>query len=1672
MTLQTLVKLVARNIPASIRNSVIMAGLYYGFLTALALKTSYILLLRAMVRENPNNKAAAITGLILGQLGRLLSIYYAPLYIVLGRPHTLTVLTLIYFLVNLFGNNLDKHASRFGAYADAIRTLEIPCIFLNNLVLQLLNTCIFPSSTLARVVNVYLFRCNNMMVFLISSFSAWLIGQILVLKCCQLVLRWVQKKNSIRALIQKYLIQNSMIFIIVNCLFGSSLFILTIQSLGRIPLPIPTQNFSEVSLIEKREEERLNKKKSGVAKEEKPEDQPTEDGENLSHETEILKKESYSKLEDADDQSENDIEQAVGTLLFDYKRWARPFRYIKNNQFEQTVRNEMSQYFFAIQQGDGKARICFTHPVNLSMFWKGISFLSREKNYSNLLNRRWVEQNKKKLESLKINLFSRIENLDKTLRVEFETTRTRLCLHDDEIKQQYLLEEYDPLLTGAYRGRIKTEQDILPKQETETSTDLLDPSIKILEENTKDQHINIGKKIGHEKTSFDEEIQKKVPRWSYKLITELEQISYFRNPPDDHDIRTRKAKGLVVFDPSKYPNLEEMMEENKPTIQNELNNETVTIQDRQNHLKNRDASSTTSLDDDSDATTEEPKDDKRYSIRYSHQSDFRHGLIKDSMRPLRRKIVTTDFFKGSVQSPLFFERRKKKNLFSFLSGLVKFKQFFITWSAKKEYEGFENTNKKVKTRGKKRREEKERIEISEAWDSFELTQALRGFLLITQSNLRKNILLPSLIIIKNIGRILLLQTSEWSEDFEELEKETHVPCTYNGIPLGEKEFPRNWLTEGIQIKILSPFCLKPWNQDKRPLPPSENFCFLTIWGQETDHIFGRPRKTPSFFEPILMKLDKSFRKINVVSFSKERTTLEPNIMKEQKVYHITNDILNEPSNEFEFSHREKIRAITNRTSRIKIKLDQITEERDKILQGFDRIFSKKSFKRKRFQLTYHLHFFQYFLKLFLQKISNIFLFHTQLICRLINQIIDESKQGIIDKHCSKNKKICNKFFNTRRKQKSTTFNKLSDLSQAYVLYKISQQTGIFNICKDICEERSGQNHHRTSAFIKTQIKESFATHGLFQIEGLTTKIPQLRTRQWKNWLKVNVQYDLSQILWSSFIEKKRRWQKKINRYSKFNQKSLDKCNSKKRNGNNSILTRYQKDNFEKCCRYDVLSSKFINFEKKKPCFSDKLTISSMKRQRISYNKTMSQNFLFAITRNILIKNLIGKIETIEIPYVEKDLDRKYLSFENIDFSLKKKVNIESWIPLASRGGPTKTYNFELLDEMEVMQFIDQIFKKEKELVFPCLEKKNKKTSRFKFLTDWMGLNKGLLNHPVTNMEFWFFPELVSLLNVYKLKPWILNSQLLLSKLTFSKLPSKKQNQTKTKKKNDEAKSKHQSETQNKDNQKVETQQKDETNAKTKGKTSNEEKKEIVNQQNDETEEDPQLGYIKSFLKKHLNFQLRGEFVFKKSGFKNIQILCLLLRLMDENEMLLSSIQRQKLNLYIMPETAIKDLTLEVLEDMGVPEFLKEKRINFEPIPLYINKNGKSLMYQLINVSLVSKIKYSSQNQGIMKIQNKNNVASLIPENILSSRRRRELRILIYLNSNRNKKCKDQDIDLSILEKKCTKFLDEQKNIVEFFLWPNSRFEDLACMNRYWFYTNNGSRFSMLRIFMYLPLKIY
>jgi len=248
-----------------------------------------------------------------------------------------------------------------------------------------------------------------------------------------------------------------------------------------------------------------------------------------------------------------------------------------------------------------------------------------------------------------------------------------------------------------------------------------------------------------------------------------------------------------------------------------------------------------------------------------------------------------------------------------------------------------------------------------------------------------------------------------------------------------------------------------------------------------------------------------------------------------------------------------------------------------------------------------------------------------------------------------------------------------------------------------------------------------------------------------------------------------------------------------------------------------------------------------------------------------------------------------------------------------------------------------------------------------------------------------------------------------------------------------------------------------------------------------------------FLKKYFLFQLRWDDSLNQRMINNIKVYCLLLRLINPKEIAISAIQRGEMHLDVML----------IQKDLALTELIKKGILIIEPIRLSIKKDGKLIIYQTISISLVENNKHQTNRKCIKKrnIDKRNSDKPivrygnmlvngdtnyydfLVPENIISPRRRRELRMLICFNShnwnvtdrNRNPLfCNENNIGNS------GKFLDEDKHLntdtnkfikYKFVLWPNYRLEDLTCMNRYWFDTNNGSRFSMSRIHMYPRFRI-
>nr|YP_010456528.1 hypothetical protein RF1 [Parnassia gansuensis]UUA67660.1 hypothetical protein RF1 [Parnassia gansuensis] len=1805
-------------------NSVVVVGLYYGFLTTFSIGPSYIFLLRARVmEEGTEKKVSATTGFITGQLMMFISIYYAPLYLALGRPHTITVLALPYFLFLFFWNN-HKNFCDYGSTttntntAYSTRNLSIQCVFLNNLIFQLFNHFLLPSSMLVRLVNIYMFRCNNKMLFVTSSFVGWLIGHILFMKWVGFVLVWIQQNNYIRSNVlirsNKYLVselRNSMTRVL-----SILLFITCVYYLGRIPSPLFSTKLKETSEREEKGEseeetdieiettsetkgtkqeqeesteedsssylfsEDLNKidetKEIKVNGKEKTKDEfhfqlketcsknrPLYVYENEKNESQTLEvdgKQENSTFEIFKDKNIFWFEKPLVTLLFDYKRWNRPLRYRKNNKGYKAVRNEMSQYFFYTCLSDGNKNISFTYPPSLAIFLNLVEgkvpiFTPKNTKYPELYNH-WTSTNEKKKNKQNNEFLNRIKNLD--LKFSFFAVikkKTRLYKNT----KRYLPKIYDPLLNGPSRGRIKKfnlsptlnktsitrsisphsinrinnlffitslfltptyqYQEFEQKQTRDTFNIKIFSIEKVIssfnfkklsavlkqEQKIEDQPknfkycidtvlANLKDKREKRRKKNDigiKEIRKKVPRWSYKIINELEYAERVQEEfvVEDPGIRSRRAKRVILF--------AEIIGKVDPVY-------------------------------------------KEIALRhYFDQSDFRRDIIKGSMRPQRRKTFTWKIFHANMHSALFLDRINKPLLFSFeISHMMhmlklmfrkligKNQQFFIsdypeeTTKERDKKEKKDKREEKEKDKEKKdKREEEARVKKVKVWDSVTFSQLTRGCLLVTKSILRKYIILPLLIIAKNIIRILLFQSPEWSEDFRDLNREIHIKCTFNGIPLPEKEFPRNWLIEGIQIKILFPFRLKPWHRSKLQFTQKDPMKekkgqkkifggFLTVLGKTTESPFGPPRNEKGLysfdFKPIFKKLEKKKKMLKkrwflVIRALKQRTKFFTNVTKSKErkkkvikkrsfsllkfkaklkelmriflvftgLYELNetkkdlitnNQIIHKPSTQIRHIPiptgwtnsslpEKRMQDLTNRTSTIITQIKKITKKKKKktvfIISKTKMNSKKRSYdlkklesriKRRNYEFFYK---FQYFKKICIEKKAIYTVLFIINILRMNSQLFLESVRNLIHKNIQDNEENQDKIMKLKRNKKGINFisniketatnmkrqvfGDLSSLSQAYIFYKISQ-TLLINLYK----LRPTLRDDGKAFFLKKKRKDFFEVQGIFHSELRHKKNITFITNPWKNWLLKagHYQNDLSPIRWSRLISKKRI--NLVNQRCMTENKGLNKKDSCEKE--KDLLMKYEKQkNFQgelllkkkikKYSRYDLLAYKSINYEdpKDSSISSSRLSLKTKTKQGIFYNFTIPKRKFIRGSEGVSITNCLEEDETLEI---EQNWDRKYLDWRIFYFFLKKRIQIEFWIDTGTK------------------------------------KKKN--------LFDWMEMNERLLSDSICNLELWLFPKNLILYNAYKKKPWTIPIKLLLFDLTRNDNLSEKSEELV-------------------DFGSV---------------CLNQEKYLEDNFAESDMKKKNYKGSMEAelflFLQRPLCFQLKWNTSVKKKLVNTMKVYCFLLKSINPNGATLSSIQRG--------EIGINFLLID--NDLSLTEFLKKGIFIIEPVRLAVKNGGHFLLYQTLKNSLVHKNKQKmnkkEEERNYADTKNwdkstgnkkKNYYDLLISEKTLSPRQCRELRILLSFNSFNSKNKKDIKINNKFFNANNTKTrsnisnktknisrdnkkLKNKNQVIKFkrFLWPNFRLEDLACMNRYWFDTNNGSRFSMVRIHLYPRLK--
>nr|YP_009630471.1 photosystem I assembly protein Ycf1 [Dipelta yunnanensis]QBR54586.1 photosystem I assembly protein Ycf1 [Dipelta yunnanensis] len=1648
------------SLSVEIINSALVVGLYYGFLTAFSIGPSYLLLLRAhALEEGTEKKVSATTGLITGQLMVFISIYYAPLHLALGRPHTITVLALPYLLFHFFRWNNDKEDEKnFFAYRSTIRNsmrnLSTQSLFLNHLIFQLFNHFFSTSSVLARLVNIYMFRCNNKMLFVTSSFVGWLIGHILFMQWVGLVLVWIRPGRLVRLNVlirsKKYLpsqfksFMSDFTYLMLNLIndpgriYSILLFIICTFSSGRMPVLLLTKKPKAPFHLQ------LKRK--------------TKEGGESQEERDV-------EIERASEKNQeifggDFVEKLPVNLLFNCQEWTRPFRYVKNNQVEGGVKSETSEYFFVTCESDGKLRISFASLPSLSTFWKMIqrkidAFTPQKppKTSNEELYNYWIYTKNKKKITEKKKFLNRIKALDKGF-IFLDILEKRTRLYNDTIEKNknlrksygpffnektlknknYVPKMHEPLLTGPYRARIARGISLWRTPRTDSTSLVVKKKKNRIHRFLWNTLFRVGTKYSYSKKKYDKnnqkrkkigviQIHKSIPEWKSKLINDLEfalrdyEASAWKKV--DTDIRSRTLKQILLFSQqSLLPD---------PSLPDEV-----------------------------------------LVAQYLDEPDFRRNIIKGSGRAQRRKTIAKQVL-PRPSSPLFWGKTQSK-----LEVMLK-QLFFRNLKRRKKIIDPKAKNEKRK----RKREERMRIETEEAWENLSHGPQIRTSLLVMQSILRKYILFPLFIIAKNTVHFLSDRVSDWDEDFAEWDKEIHIPCTHSGVPLRENELLTYFLEEGFDIKIISPFSLKPWCRSKlqasgRNLTKKKKskklelgFCYLTVWGMEADEAFGSPRTRDAssspfiaFLKPVLKKLEKKTKK----KTKKVLTVFKKVVRKLSKGNEITLDKLKRLSKSSKtkdesftqigsidwanYSHTElQMKNLTDTTSIMRNEIERLEKDKIKVISEIKSSINsnvelesqppKNNWKiliRRNIRLIIKLH---YFIKIFIEKkYIDIFLPIINIARINTKHFVD----SMIGKYISNNERNESKNETTEKdinfisistikksrptKKNSHIFYDLSSLSQGYVFFKLSQPQ-VINLSK----LRSALQYHGTSFFIKTTIKNSFGIQGIFNAQLRHKKLRSYD--QWKNWLRGHFQYN-SPIEWSRLIPQK--WRNRVNQRWTAKNKDLKKWSSYEKDllfsfhstNQNCYEIYSQQEKFLKSYRYGLLSYQFLNYETKKD--------SSIYGPPLQVNKKKNKNLFYTIDKfvyedmNMGLKNnkafvLSLYLRRMNVIDMEKRLNRKY-------FDWKKKI--------------LRQNNNDI--EKEPLYIRIQKDPEDIESTPPNSEE---------IFVDWLKIDKmPMKSPPKGDWEFWFFTEFVLLYKAYKVKPWTIPSQLLVLTVHLSNPLYNYQRMREIDSKN-----------------RVNTR--------------------LV------------LG---GFLKEFLAFQV--HWYNKVVAQRTLDMFVPFSYLMEEGK-------------------ALKKVVNSVIISLGTkrigPNHTRvsnkrwmTKRLQFgimflDPICLPRRINRYFITYQTISISLVHKSKQqikqqikkryrdersyfhhnnfdesTPRHQRITGNREQNYYDLLIPENILSSRHRRELRILISFNLKKRSLKKTNVVDRNPVFcnktkiRNCGPFLkkskhrDRDKNELiklKFFLWPNYRLEDLACMNRYWFDTNNGSRFSMLRIYMYPRLKI-
>nr|ARX11550.1 hypothetical protein [Ginkgo biloba]AWJ59941.1 hypothetical protein [Ginkgo biloba]AWJ60196.1 hypothetical protein [Ginkgo biloba]AWJ60366.1 hypothetical protein [Ginkgo biloba] len=1732
---------------------IISFGLYYGFITTFPIGPSQISSMRALLIEGTVDGAVAISGSITGQLIVALSMYYSPIHAALGKPHAITLLVVPYILFYRFRTNEKLFNSKSLHPVNRLKNSRILSLFLDGLIFQLLNPVILPSPILTRLVNLFLFRYSNNISFVISSFCGWLSGHILFIHLAKLLSFRIERDSPIGYTISKsYINRTFSILIFSYCSFY----------LGGAPSPIFTK---------KRNDNFAYKNKKEIKK------LPNEESPWFN--------------------------KPWPVVLFDYRRWNRPLRYIEKNPLNHPgpVKTEVSQYFFDTYSSCGEQRISFTSLPSVSVFGERIgedgdfsnTSYSSEDPYT-----KWIRTKQSRKENLINELRDRIEALGNGYTVR-DVMEKRVKVSNSQ--GDSFPKMYDPFLNGPFRGRINKLRspwifndsinfdlpyftEVSTKNSTEgfrndqirdfisdhwresgrknfplpwepLSLDTVRSFISITEssENGKVEPISeqlyllakrmilnsknceidmkdlsytaflndreIYRKSSLETASnkeeiYAEEIYAKDPlKDSLEIATYhrgvyiqilLEIVScnkeiytkYLLNIPGQIDeiniLPTSPIKWeLILSSPTTEQALlfEHLGQKEWTVLRNIWRNlspgnstrtksipalyakilfhEPLEIIEIQKHVPRWSYSFKSNQYDFMSSISDlrprkirsikmiDPDGIQRVVRRYSQESDFRRDLVKGSIRAQRRKIRICKMVQPDVHSPFFLEimeiptsPRYSSDMSD--SDIVDRKQFVTNCIEKDSKSGRASFGDRSKV---------DRFSVANKLD-FSLNQRIRGLILVTQSITRKHIILPSLIIAKNIGRMLLFQVPEWDEDWKEWGREIHIKCTYDGIEFSETELPDGWLKDGIQIKILFPFRSRPWYGSELRSDKGEksSSSYLTTWGFETGVPFGYPKKVSSFWEPIRKELKGRLIKPILSGIGRtKKSGLRPENKRSTENIGMNDQIpeklpigtgpvgsanyLPKVQDKFGYGTRTNMKDLDDWTTITNDQIQQITRKslvnleihtdlrkrndqcsRSGLKRGLVHIW--QIFIQFRKNSVRFLRKWPYFMKLFIEGMDrDLFLSiirfirlniqfwigstgNIAVIYRRIfipNNDISGTSEGKIPNYHSITKEIQNLQVGLNRGMIS--------MSQAYVFHEIWQIRATNKAyLKHLLQSRTSY------PFIKKTIKEFLDMQGILDSEE-----PQdLKGNDWKEWLKGYDRYNLSSQIWSRIAPQ--RWRNGVSKQRTIENRDFLHFYEESRFIPYEQRTKYcisavkpslgQTRKLDKRCRYNLLSYSYTDSMKNSDIH--KLPVRQNEQEEIISNNVIRESELFYILDDGDITNCKG------IPRGKRIYDI---------LNLKKN---EDRNKLGSNIG-----NYQEID------------------------RKERDNSG---ILNSTGMNRRRTDRSGSDLSLWLFSELVGINNTYNTELMIIPRKSLLReehKKIFGSYKKKEDVRSNVRDQEDRKQQK-------KEDVRLYVQEQREN---VRSDVQNEKRKDNRNDKHDKVKLISKDGKTAEAI-----IQSRWAESIKRKLKKNINTCSLISGMKDPEKIAILYIRKGDLDLNLISHFLDRYVSRKVKNGIFIIEPLRLPRV----------LDDQFLMYKIISISLKLNNRFRKgidvnifdgpvQREGVIGYENETISSSLIFEEILLPRRRREFRILNRFNLendlNENaefSKAKDVQNHEKLVGRDQHLGIDTTQ-MIKRFIWPSYRLEDSICMNRYWFNTNDGSRSAMLRIRMY-PLN--